>query len=63
LSNQQRGRIASLTTSRRAGEDGPLWKKADGTWGTDGKVVVIETSMPFLQDHYNRTLKLSDKMD
>jgi hypothetical protein len=50
LSNQQRGRVASLTPSRRAGEDGPLWNKADGTWGTDGKVVVIETPMPFLQD-------------
>jgi hypothetical protein len=50
LSNQQRGSIASLPPSIRAGEDGALWKKADGTWGTDGKVVVIETTIPFLQD-------------
>jgi hypothetical protein len=50
LSNQQRRRIASLTPGSIAGEDGSLWKKADCTWGTDGKAVVIETTMPFLQD-------------
>jgi hypothetical protein len=50
LSNQLRGRIASLPPSSIAGEDGSLWKKADGTRGTDGKVIVIETTMPFLQD-------------
>jgi hypothetical protein len=50
LSNQQRRRIASLTPSSIAGEDGSLWKKADGTWGTDGKAVVIEITILFLQD-------------
>ena len=28
----------------------PFWKMADDTWRTDGKVVVIETPIPFLPD-------------
>jgi hypothetical protein len=27
-----------------------FWKMVDGTWRTDGKVVVIETPIPFLLD-------------